>query len=165
MTVLSHTEESVPAAFRRHGRYFRNKSPSVYHPIDLGSTRSNDANAQSNQKQDIPPSPNEQESPQRILGGQSGEGYIVASSSRYGSRPSQSKRRTGPLELSTLQTAKRIHGYGCPHSLRISSILEELRAKALQQIQHQGPGINTSEFGPRIPTRQIQTNKDFTNGS
>jgi len=97
------------------GRYSRNKKPVSYHPIDLGPQIELTPNAPNVINSKVYPlSPNEQKVLNEYLEDNLEKGYIVASSSRYGSPTFTVKKKDRTLRIvHDYRRFKRIYGYGC----------------------------------------------------
>src|SRR5712675_2004626 len=128
------TEETIPAAFKQHWRVFSKEEAWQLpphrpwdHKIELTPNAPNVINSKV-----YPLSPNEQKVLNEYLEDNLEKGYIVASSSRYGSPTFTVKKKDETLRI--------VHDYRQLNEFtvmdvtplpRISSILEELRGKTL----------------------------------
>jgi len=128
------TEESVPMAFRQHWKVFSEQEAHQLpphrpwdHKIELTPNAPNVINSKV-----YPLSPNEQKVLNEYLEDNLEKGYIVASSSCYGSPTFTVKKKDGTLRI--VHNYRRLNEFTVMDVTPlpcISSILEELRGKAL----------------------------------
>ena len=128
------TEESVPMAFRQHWKVFSEQEAHQLpphrpwdHKIELTPNAPNVINSKV-----YPLSPNEQKVLNEYLEDNLEKGYIMASSSRYGSPTFTVKKKDGTLRI--VHNYRRLNEFTVMDVTPlpcISSILEELRGKAL----------------------------------